>query len=89
MGLGKFNETNWSEWVVFTPSGNCYKRYKDFNKQDYYIACGRWKKDSDNTFKVFWTDNTDDYDILKGKLLYQNINKNPNVIPITLYVKNF
>ena len=88
MGLGKFSEMDGSEWVVFTPSGNCYKRYIDFSKEDYYIACGHWEKNFDNSFKIYWENNTKDYDILKEKLLYQNINKNPYVIPITLYVNN-
>ena len=88
MGLGKFSEKNWSEWIVCTPSGNCYKRYKDFTKKGYYIECGRWEKTTDNTFKLYWSDNTEGFDILVGTQLYQNVSKNPSVIPITLFVNN-
>ena len=68
--------------------GNCYKRYKDFTKKGYYIECGRWEKTTDNTFKLYWSDNTEGFDILVGTQLYQNVSKNPSVIPITLFVNN-
>lgn len=87
IGLGRFSNDNWAEWLVFTPSGNCYKRFKDFTKEDYYIVCGTWEKVSDNTFKIFWTNNKKDYDILRGNLLYQNVSKNPSVISIALITK--
>lgn len=86
MGIGKFSEYNGDEWIVFTPSGNCYKRYTDFEKEDFVIVCGSWKKASDSGFKIYWDGNTKDYDILKGTKLYQNINMNPSVIPISLSV---
>ena len=86
MGLGKFDEHNGDEWIVFTPSGNCYKRYTDFIKEELVIVCGHWEKNSDDGFKIYWDGNAKDYDILVDTKLYQNINKNASVIPISLSI---
>lgn len=86
MGLGRYSEHSADEWIVFTPSGNCYKRYTDYEQEDFVIACGTWTKNSDDGFKIYWDGNTKDYDILKGTKLYQNININKSIIPVSLFV---
>ena len=90
MGIGKTTQNNYSEWFVFTPSGNCYKRYSNFQTNELLIVSGTWEKTSEQTYKIYWNkSNKNKYDILKGTKLYQNASENSNAVPVNLYVSRY
>ncbi|WP_147616081.1 hypothetical protein [Treponema pectinovorum] len=90
MGLCNTVANNYQEWFVFTPSGNCYKRYLNIQKNELLIVSGTWEKYDKEMYKIFWEKNNKNrYDILKGNKLYQNADENISSVPINLYVTNY
>ena len=90
MGFGKTAQNSYSEWFIFTPSGNCYKRYLNSQSNELLIVSGTWEKTDDQTYKVFWSkNNKSKYDILRGTQLYQNASENISSVPVNLYVTRY
>lgn len=90
MGFGKTSQNSYSEWFIFTPSGNCYKRYLNFQSNELLIVSGTWEKTEDKTYKIFWKkNNKSKYDILKGTKLYQNASENTSSVPVNLYITRY
>ena len=90
MGFGKTDSNffgDYNEWIVFTPSGNCYKRYSSILTNELLILSGTWEKYDEQSYKIYWNKNDKTrYDILKGTKLYQNASESIDSVPITLYV---
>lgn len=90
MGFGKTAQNSYSEWFIFTPSGNCYKRYLNFQSNELLIVSGTWEKTDDQTYKIFWSkNNKSKYDILRGTQLYKNASGNISSVPVNLYVTRY
>lgn len=90
MGFGKVSQNDYNEWIVFTPSGKCYKRYLNREKNELLIICGTWEKIDTQTYKLYWgEDNTNKYDILIGRKLYQNAANSSTIIALNLNVTNY
>ena len=90
MGFGKTAQNSYSEWFIFTPSGNCYKRYLNSQSNELLIVSGTWEKTDDQTYKIFWSkNNKSKYDILRGTQLYQNASGNISSVPVNLYVTRY
>lgn len=90
MGFGKTAQNSYSEWFIFTPSGNCYKRYLNSQSNELLIVSGTWEKTDDQTYKIFWSkNNKSKYDILRGTQLYQNASENISSVPVNLYVTRY
>lgn len=90
MGFGKTAQNSYSEWFIFTPSGNCYKRYLNFQTNELLIVSGIWEKNDEQTYKIFWSkNNKSKYDILRGTKLYQNASENISSVPVNLYVTRY
>lgn len=85
MGFGKLSASG--QWIVFTPSKKCYKRYKNLDKNEFLIKSGTWEKTDNNAYKIYWTSNNPNkYDILSGTLLYQNAGEDSSTVPISLTI---
>ena len=79
-----------AQLIIFTPSGNCYKRYLNSQRNELLIVSGTWEKTDDQTYKVFWSkNNKSKYDILRGTQLYQNASENISSVPVNLYVTRY